>query len=305
MNTLVSLRSTILGLGTGSPDRSIHGTETSGPRGIESIIEFNGLYLNVRNWVDTFLVTTILGIDDADVRDTRDVNPGQHGETPGVSLYAGRTVVLQGKIVTKTIWKLRDMEQALRSAFANLDQELPLIFHGTAPEEDLQIPCKKSQKLEMPDSQTTPNHFERAFSITLRASDPRFLSVLRNYRSWSYAGSSSVNAIVFQVPNMGNFEAQPYLELSGPLASPQIVNETNNTFLAFTSTIPSGEVWVVDMKTPPTVYRKSDGADRWSFVDPTSTDLSYQEGTLNQIRFTATGLTSVSALASWNYDTWM
>jgi len=281
------------------------GTKTSGPRGIESIIEYNGLYLNVRNWIDTFIVNNILGIDDADVRDTRDPNPGQHGETPGASLYGGRTIVLQGKIITKTIWKLRDMEQALRAAFADLDQELPLIFHGTAPEEDLQIWCKKSQKLEMPDAQTTLNHFERPFSITLRASSPRFLSVLRSYKPWVYAGSSSVNAIVFQAPNMGNFKAQPYLEISGPANAPQIVNETNDTFLGFTGNIPNGETWVIDMTAPPTIYRKSDSADRWSFVDPTSTDLSYEPGTLNQIRFSATGLTSASSLGSWNYDTWM
>lgn len=302
---LVSLRTALLGLGQGSPDGSIHGTETSGPRGIESIIEYNGLYLNVRNWIDTFLVTTILGIDDADVRDTREPNPGQHGETPGVALYGGRTVVLQGKLIAKTLWKMRDMEQAIRSAFGDLSQERPLTFHGTKPEEDLLIWCKKSQKLELPDTQTTLNHFERVFSITLRAGNPRFRSVLTRHYSWVYDGSSSVNAIIFQAANTGNAEAQPILKLQGPMTTPALVNETNNDLIGFVSNIPVGETWVIDMKPPAKVYRESDGADRWSAVDPLSTDFLYDATDLNQIRFTATGLTSASTLSSYSEDTYM
>lgn len=300
---LVSLRTALATLGTGDPNESIVGTKTSGPRGIEAVIEFNGLYLNVRDWVDTFLVTNILGIDDADVRDTREPNPGRHGETPGISLYGGRTISLQGKIVTKTIWKLRDMEQALRGAFAPLQQEWPLIFHGAVVDDDLQIYCKKSQKLDMPDAQTTLNHFERPFNITLRASNPRFKSVVRRYNSLVFPGAT-YDAIGFTVINTGNYMSEPYIELAGPMTTPQLYNELNGNVFKVVGSIPTGEIWVYDASGP-TFYRKSDQADRWSYMDPTSTEFLYEWNQPNPIRFVASGLTSASLVTSWSNDTFI
>lgn len=303
MPPLVSLRTAIATLGTGDPNERIIGTKHSGPRGIEAVIEFNGLYLNVRDWVDTFLVTTILGIDDADVRDTREPNPGRHGETPGISLYGGRTVVLQGKIQTKTIWKLRDMQQALRGAFAPLYIEQPLIFHGTTPDDDLQIFCKKSQKIDMGDTQSTLNHFERAFSVTMRASNPRFKSTVRRYNFLGYS-TPAFDAIGFTVVNTGNFMAEPYIELTGPMNAPQLTNELNNNVLKLVGNIPAGETWVFDASGP-AFYRKSDLADRWSYMDPTSTEFLYEFTQPNPIRFTASGLTAASTVISWSNDTFM
>jgi hypothetical protein len=300
---LVSLRTAIATLGTGDPNERTIGTKHSGPRGIEAVIEFNGLYLNVRDWVDTYLVTNILGIDDADVRDTREPNPGRHGETPGISLYGGRTIALQGKIQTKTIWKLRDMEQALRGAFASLYVEQPLIFHGSEVSDDLQIFCKKSQKIDMPDAQTTLNHFERAFNITLRASNPRFKSVVRRYNSITFSGAT-YDAIGYTVVNTGNFMAEPYIEFTGPMTAPQLYNELNNNVLKMIGNIPAGEVWVYDA-TGPAFYRKSDKADRWSYMDPTSTEFLYEWSQPNPVRFTASGLTAASLVTSWSNDTFM
>jgi hypothetical protein len=301
---LVSLRSAIATLGTGDSGGSTIGSKKSGPRGIEAVIEYNGLYLNVRDWVDTFLVTTIMGIDDADVRDTREPNPGRHGETPGFAYYGGRTIALQGKLITKTIWKLRDMEQALRQAFSDLSIEQALIFHGTAPDEDLQIFCKKSQKLDMADTQTTPNHFERPFNVTLRASNPRFKSIIRHYYQWIYGGSATVDAIAFQTVNTGNFDSEPYIEFVGPMSAPQLINELNGDTLKFVGNIPAGETWVYEAEGP-RLYRKSDLADRWSYIDPTSTDFTYEPGFPNPVHLIASGLTSASVLTSWNSDTLM
>jgi hypothetical protein len=175
-----TLLGTPVGIGTGQPDDGLPGSGRSGPRGIESVIEYNGLYLNVRDWVDTYLVTQIGGLDDADIRDSREVNPGFHGETAFMSFYGGRTITLTGKIYCKTLFKLRDMQQALRQAFAQLDEERPLIFRTPDPNLDMMLYCKKSQQIQMLDEQRTANHFERAFQITLRAGNPRFLSVLQS-----------------------------------------------------------------------------------------------------------------------------
>ena len=114
---IATLLTSPVGLGTGAPDEGLPGTRLSGPRGIESVIEYNRLYMNVREWVDTYLVTTIGGLDDADIRDQREVNPGFHGETPFLSYYGGRTITLNGKVISKSLFKLRDMQQALRQSF--------------------------------------------------------------------------------------------------------------------------------------------------------------------------------------------
>ena len=72
------------------------------------------------------------------------------------------------------MFKMRDMQQGLRQAFAQLDNELPLIFRANDPELDMMIYAKKSQSIQMADEQRTANHFERPFQIMLRAGNPRF-----------------------------------------------------------------------------------------------------------------------------------
>lgn len=300
---VVSLKEAVFALGTGSPSESVPGTRASGPPGIEAIIEYNGLYLNIRDWIDTFLVTNISGIDDADVRDTRDTNPGAHGETPGHAFYGGRTINLQGKICARTLWKLRDMMQALRAAFGDLD-ELPLYFHGASTDHSMRIFCRKTQKLEMAEQQTTLNYFERPFSITMRASNPFFTSVNERYLSSETFGTATFDAILFQPVNNGNFPATPRIELTGPMTNAQLLNENNGQLfkLKTGTTIPGGEAWIYSGYR---FYRKSDGANRWNYVDPTSTDFTFEPTEFNPIHFTASGLTSASQVQSWNYDTYL
>jgi hypothetical protein len=195
INTLLG---STTGLAIGDAGKILPGTGVDGnragtsvPGGIESVLEYNGIYLNVRDWIDTYLVTIIGGLDDADVRDTREVNPGFHGETAFPAYYGGRTITLTGKIIAHTLAKLRDMQRGLRQAFSEIDHELPLIFRTPDPDLDMMIMCKKSQPIQMTEEQRTANHFERAFLITLRASNPRFLSVSEVYNSTKFADVSA------------------------------------------------------------------------------------------------------------------
>lgn len=305
---LTSLQTAIAGLGTGDPLERIIGTKSSGPGGIHSTIEFNTLLLNDRSWVDCYLVTDVLGVDDADVRDSRENNPQAHGETPGNAFYGGRTISLQGKIVTKTLWKMEDMKQALRAAFADISVERQLIFHGPDVQRTYFINCKKSQKLDIPDKQDRLNDFVRPFNIILRASMPWFLGYQQSYLSWVYAGSATVNAIVFKPVNQGNYPSRPYIELTGPMTTPALSNADTGQIISFTSNIPAGEVWVMDFTSwQPRIYRKSDGAPRWGFVSDSSSDL-IEYGIppfTNSITFSASGLTAASKVESWHRDTIM
>jgi len=235
--SIATLLSGTEGLATGSSHEALPGSGKSGPRGVESVLEYNGAFLNVRDWIDTYLVTTIGGLDDADVRDSREVNPGYHGETAFPGFYGGRTITLSGKVYAHTLFKLRDMQQGLRQAFAQLDRELPLVFRTNSPDLDMMINCKKSQAIQMADEQRTANHFERQFQITLRASNPRFLSVVKVHSSFSFADlhdftspSSPIIKETFDDPgvlSLYNSKGDGFKVQSGNLVSNGKANVTN------------------------------------------------------------------------------
>jgi hypothetical protein len=273
-----------LALGEGSSDERILGTKKSGPRGVESNIEYNGLYMNIREWIDTFVVSTINGLDDADIRDAREPNPGQHGETPFPAFYGGRTIVLQGKVLARTIWKLRDMQQALRGAFADINTEYPLVFRTEDASTDMMIYCKKSQNIVMADEQQTLDHFERSFQITLRASKPYFVSYLEEFHT---AVANVGTTPLFTLNNNGNFPALPRIRIYGPLSSSTpggralaLTNERNgqkifiNALAGSTDAIVAGRYFEIDIaKNTMNAYDATTGAfigNRFDRLDPAS-----------------------------------
>lgn len=291
---IISLPAYSAGLGSGSAADRILGTKRSGPLGIEAIIEYNGLYLNNRNYIDTYLVTNIDGIDDADVRFKSEENPGDDGGTPGFSTYGERTIVLQGQIESKTVWKLRDMSVALREAFADLNTEHPLIFHNIDPTYTLKINCRKSQKLQIPEEQTTLNHFKRTFAIYLRASNPRFLSVDDEYDISMLGSGTTFDAIAFSPHNFGNYTAQPIYTLTGPMTTFALINETNNQMFSLNQAIPSGEKWILDTRNK-RFYEMLTGANKFGAFTDFSQRVVFNKG-INNIRVTATGLSSLSSV---------
>lgn len=303
---LVSLRQALVGPGTGDPNEALDGTNLYVVSGIEGIFEYNRLLLNVRDWIDTYVVTDLLGTDDAEVRDSRENNPQAHGETPGPAWYGGRTLVLQGFIRTKKLSKLNDMKFALTGAFNDIRVERPLIFHGGDPSKVFYIMCRKSQKIDIPDKQDKPNHFERNFNITLRASLPWFVSQAHVANQYDPSASgTSVNEIMFTAINNGNFEARPYIAITGPMINPVMANEANGNIIEVEGTIPAGETWVFDFMTyQPRIYRKSDGASRWTFISDRSTDLVFEPApATNSIRLTASGITYDSRVSSYHRHT--
>jgi len=269
-----------IGLGTGNSEDRIISSISQGIHGIESIIEYNGLYMNVREWIDTFIVESIMGIDDVDVRDSREINPGQHGETPGDAWYGGRTIVLQGWIETRTLWKLRDMQQALRMAFSDISKERPLILHTRDSIYDVKIFCKKKSKIEMPEQQDTLNYFKRNFNITLAASNPRFVSVQEVFEA---AELGAFNGIAFNLSNAGTSKALPIIEIKGPLDSTiEIINEANNNYIKLNAApdpILSAETLAYDFRNQlPRLYLAGSGESRFKLLDPVSTNFSLERG---------------------------
>ena len=170
--------------------------------GIENIIEYNGFQINVPGRQDRVFVNSIDGLADADVRDTREPNPGYDGETAFESYYGGRTIVISGTIKAGTLNKLRDMQEGLKSIFAPLD-EAALILKGITPEYDLRIFCRKTQPITM--GETQKNFlFEREFQVTLRASDFRFTAAAIEEDYWDWWGADETNTNSYSALVLGD-----------------------------------------------------------------------------------------------------
>lgn len=165
-----------ISIGEGSYDKILPGSGLSVPAGVDGVITFNNLTINNRRWLDTIVIEKIDGLGDADVRDERENNPQSDGETAFDAFYGGRTIVLSGFIRAFTLDKLRDITTAIKSAFLPLE-ELPMVFHGRDFASTCQIYCRKFAPLVESEEQTRDDMFRRDIMITVRASNPNFISL--------------------------------------------------------------------------------------------------------------------------------
>lgn len=95
--------------------------------GVQAFIEYNGYILNDRHQSDLIRVISITGLDDNDISDSREVVPGDDGETVYDSWNRGRTFVLTGNIEAGSLGSLMRLVRDLRAAFGSLS-ESPMKF---------------------------------------------------------------------------------------------------------------------------------------------------------------------------------
>jgi microcystin-dependent protein len=112
------------------------------------------------------------------MRDQREDNPGDDGESAYPSFYSGRPMSLQGTIQAYSLQKMRDMIMALEQAFSNIRVEKPLYIHGPTLAQTVYIDCRKNARLTVQETQNDYRFF-RDFLIPLRASNFRILSLER------------------------------------------------------------------------------------------------------------------------------
>lgn len=175
----ILLEEILANLAAGSATVAMPGTGNSQPGGLECRFQYNGLVMHDRAYIDKIRITKIDGLQDADIRDSRENNPADHGETPFEAWYGGRTITFEGRIEAHNINKLRDMQQALRYAFSGL-RESPLYFLKASSidygAEDIRINCRKYSQIQMTEQQSNLSNVYRDFQVTVRASKPWFES---------------------------------------------------------------------------------------------------------------------------------
>ena len=176
-------------LAAGSATVALPGTGESQPGGLECTFQFGGLTMHDRRYIDKIRITKLDGFQDADVRDNRENNPADHGETAFESWYGGRTMTINGRIEAHNINKLRDMQQALRYAFSGLKENPFYILKASSIDygaEDILINCRKFSSLQMTEEQTNGSNVYRDFQLNLRASKPWFESVTQHQETITF-----------------------------------------------------------------------------------------------------------------------
>lgn len=291
------------------------------PLGLEAVFEYRGLRLNDKNQLipdgsgdylgDIFRISEISGLNDIEMRDSRDVNPGTHGETAFQALYSGRTITLTGRIESGSLNRLRLMQTELRQVFGDLEEDWLYIRNYRDPTTDVQIKCRKIGPIAMNEVQQNLNYY-RDFQLSLRASYPFFQSVLfkttsqgfdvvlgytgRIYpRVYPFVYATSLDStgtpVVDDAPtpllvtNSGDFPASPTIRITGGVTDPQISNTSNSQVLKLTTTVQPGEF--IDIDTLNRTVVDNTGANRfaavtadsdWIQIDPGNNQLTIQAG---------------------------
>jgi hypothetical protein len=212
------------------------------PMGIECPIEFNNLVMNDRSKLEHIRIISMDGLDDADIVDSRQQNPNDHGETAiDQPLYAGRTIVINGRIEAQTLPTMRRMKQAIRTAFNDLIEH-PLIFRTGDPFKDHQIVCRKSGPIAGLETQGNNPKFTREFQLTLRASNPRWLSYLRETITVNLNETNEIKVI-----NLGNFSSTCRVYISGPAPNISFSNLSTGQYMHINGSLLEGDIRVIDM----------------------------------------------------------
>lgn len=262
------------------------------------------MYYTTKN-SEVYRITGLDGISGADIRDDRDANPGAHGETAFNAFYGGRTITIEGKIEAQNIKRLREMTVALQGAFNGL-VELPLIMHMEDQEDDVYINCRITAPIAIKEEQSDSKS-QRAFMITLRASDPRFYSSTQNLyetdpNSTSYLARSynrtydlrytyyiDANNNIVSTPgaqllnNQGNFQSLPKFRIYGPCLNPVISNLTTGISMVTSISLSSSDEYI-EIDTANKSIVDQSGANRFSVLSASSEWIYLAPGA-NDIRF--------------------
>ena len=303
MGTIIFGDPPAFGPGEGSPDDRIIGSGDAFPS-FPPFVQYNGLLLN--NWqaYDYFHINSIDGLDDADVRDNRQLNPNEDGETPYGTYYGGRTMVIDGQIRCYHLWKTDDMRDALKRAFRKSQIEWPLWIRLGGPDKDRIIYCKRNAKLEIDMTQPTSDRPWVPFMIPLRASNPRMLSYRLHTESASTGSGTQSGVDLFTITHDGDYDAEPVIRFYGPCTEMSLTRwyDTDGQTM-IVGPIASGDYVEVDVSRKRVV--DSAGNNAYSMYSDVSDFIRLWPEGPNAFEFSGSGLSSESSIVCSYRDSWV
>lgn len=284
--------------GDGSTTLSLPGSGLAVPGGLECIFSYSELTLNDLSVIDKYRITSIDGLDDADVRDSREDNPADHGETTYESFSGGRTLAIKGKIEAYAIYKLREMQEALRTAFSDLSEEKPLYFFTGDVDTDHFIYCKKNTKLQWGEEQSSDTDVFRDFLVTVRASDPRF------YRHAKVTVNLNNSTPTLSLVNNGNIFTEPDVKIYGPISNFSVENGTYGEVLDFDNSFTLSSSQSIVIKSKEKTVKDQSGNNKFAELSDTSDWLRLYNGT-NEISLIGTGMDTNTRVEISYRDAWI
>jgi hypothetical protein len=199
----------------------------------------------------------------ADVEDHRDAATARRGEIERRAVRRGKTMVYVGRIVGRSIPELEMAGAALRHAFEPVVRKqmvitphpsfapvlLPGVQYGPLTFE------ARPLGLEIPEELVTPRGrasygYERPFTLNLRMPDPRFYQTTQlGPFETSLLASGTGQSLPWQFPvtlsapgsssgtvavdNTGDVDADPIIDVYGPVTNPEVRNDTLDKDLIF------------------------------------------------------------------------
>lgn len=268
--------------------------------GIESIHTWDSdLVLNDRSVYPYFRVDRIGGLtSSADFNPATDPAMGRTGEVPRISDRDGKTITYEGAVVCRSMGDLVSARAQLVAAFSGTDESrMDVEPHPDWTGDALPSRYYFARPLsaDVSESQDVGPHraslgYERAFSVAVRLSDPRYYdpdTVDVHDDTASAVDGSGVpftpggsgpgpDADGFEIVevNPGNAKDSPAIfRMAGPLVNPVLSNESigGGKFLRFSNLeIESGHSVTVDFRRR-RAFRTDSGNNVRHTLDPSST----------------------------------
>lgn len=231
--------------------------------GIEGIHTVEGgVTLNNRSAWPYYDVERMTGFAaTADFDPTSDPAIGRPGEIPRFSERTGKTTTIEGTVKARTALELDQGVAALVSSFAaNTEIKITSKPHASWVESPIAerfwfarpLECAVEESQEVGPNRPTLGH-ERAFSVTLRLSRPRFFypdEVEENSAELEELSGTGLPlkfpaqvapqsnlGVELTVDNTGTSDADALLLIYGGLSNPIVSNETTGKFLRFRNQI--------------------------------------------------------------------
>ncbi len=213
-----------------------------------------------------------------DTEDSAETAQGRSGEIPRSTRRAGKTVAYECVCVGRTPLQMHEGMDALLEAFQDTDPDGEMVVSPfTASFGSSYFYRARVLALISDDewiagpSHTRSGGWERAFIVSLRMHDPHFYSttaVSATSGAWAAAPSGmpwawtnnwtygSVMSVYVDVTDTGRANAEPVIDLHGPVTGPRVVNELAKAGLRFDPNlvIPSGSFLRLDFRRRTTLY---------------------------------------------------
>lgn len=265
-------------------------------RGLESRHSWDGgvVILNKLDTFPRFKATKIEGLTSlGDAEDNRDARQSGIGEIPRRSYRRGKTVVYTGRVEDSTLDGMRAYSDALRAAFANLNDErqMAVVPHPSYPDQSSYFFKARPLIVDIPDEQGSPHNFNhgnrRDAIIGMRLSDSRIYSTQLVSGTTSAPAQGTGTSLPWTLPvtltassqpvapgvvtNPGTAPSPPIIDVYGPVTNPTILNVTLGLQLVFQGlSLANGEYVRIDFAKR-TIVRSNGQSVRSALVRSSST----------------------------------